>query len=257
MTNYRLQPLPGQKLRTPGPLNGAQPRRSQPLRPTMLAQADPENRDESQQAKALMDSEIQKHKASEKPVLAAINKFIDEAFRSDEITAEMLKGKSPAEQKQIRITTGLEEDESPIGPPAKYLKKALESATHARKLDSLDPVNRSAQYYFHTRSRVAATPDALKPFSMMGGALFAAVWDGAKWVLPEPVESFLMQKDKDKPNSPPGGWIWGVLGAMDGLLDLNKTPGKPRYAKETPQEALQQIIKPLAAALVNSGQVRL
>jgi len=181
-------------------------------------------------------------------VIERINGFIDEAFRHDERVAEMLEAAGPDEQARVRRELSLPASGEVLAPPSKYLEKALALATAARKRDSLDPVLRDAQYYLHTRSRVASSPGLAKPFTAMAGGAFAVLWDFAKWVLPEGAEAALMQKDPDRPNSPPGGWVWGVLGCSDGLLDLERDRGRPRHAKRTPREELRMMLQGHAAA---------
>jgi len=197
-----------------------------------------------------IEDELDRHAASERAVLERINAFIDEAFRQDEQVHETLEGLPPGERGQARADLGLPPAGDVFDAPSKYLGRALALATAARKGHSLDPILRDAQYYFHTRSRVASTPAPLRPFTAMGGGFASTFWDFAKWVLPESVESFLMRTDPGNPNSPPGGWMWGLVGCSDGLLDHMPERGKPRYAKSTPREELRSLVQGFQGAAV-------
>lgn len=254
MANPRDGRLPASPLRTPGPLgrlDGADP--DEPVGPAAGSPPTPGPLGVSDTAAPdppldpRLEEAVARYTLDEKAVIDRINAFIDEAFRFDEQVAETL-AERPEEQASLRRELGLAPSGDVIGPPSKYLARALQLATAARKGHSLDPVLRDAQYYFHTRSRVAATPGALRPFTAMAGGVGAAFWDFAKWALPETVESWIMQKDPNDPNSPPGGWVWGLVGCSDGLLDHIPAKGRPRYAKSTPRHELVQLVQGFGGA---------
>jgi hypothetical protein len=178
-------------------------------------------------------------------VFEKINTYIDRAVRTHEMLAEEMEGRSPAEQAEMRKALGRPPTGDIFEPVAYYLGEALNLATTDRKNNPYDEVTRNAQYYFHTRWRVADTPDWRKEKEAEWGIEAAIAWDAAKWLLPPDLVQKWMQADKNKPNSPPGGWIWGVVGSLDGVSDLKALRGKPRYPERVSRQQLLKALAPL------------
>ena len=104
-----------------------------------------------------------------------------------------------------------------------------------RMTDTTDTVGRDADCYFASRHSIAALHGAaLKEMLSIAGtavtpvyiglkATFKAMSKGAATVgLTELSISLdkVMRTDKDKPNAPPGGFVWEQRGEIDGKKDL-------------------------------------
>jgi hypothetical protein len=153
------------------------------------------------------DSGIQSYDAHDRAVMRRINKFI-----------------ALANAKCAKCTI------------AHRLEMAWASNIKDREINgTTDTVGRDADYYFASRHSIAAQPGTLKKEAMaIAGTAATLGYIGLKFTmhavsvgaakagltgLSQSADQ-LMRTDKDKPNSPPGGFGWEQRGEVDGKKDL-------------------------------------
>lgn len=109
---------------------------------------------------------------------------------------------------------------------AEKLEWAWSQNIREREEDSTNVVGRDADYYFAARHVIAADKSQYEKYAHWGvGIVATGAYNALKVVTGLVGADKIMRTDKDKPNAPPGGFVWMNRGAKDGLKDRGEERG--------------------------------
>jgi hypothetical protein len=117
-------------------------------------------------------------------------------------------------------------EEQPKATVAEKLEWAWSQNIAERELDSTNIVGRDADYYFAARKEIAKDKStAMRYAKWAGGNVATGFYNALKVATSAVGADKVMRTDKDKPNAPPGGFLWMNRGAADGMTDRGDDKG--------------------------------